>query len=794
MGLKNKIKHKKEDLVNSYIYRSYYDDSIDENIVYLESRDGHDFTGNILRIAEELSTGAYGNLKIYVYAEKEVFSKIEELKGNYDLNIHKVITKESTATRILEKAKYIFTDSGIRPKYVKKEGQIFINTWHGTPLKVMGFDNVSEQHRIANIQHTLLSSDYLLYPNEYMKEKMMNSYMIEKIYPGKILMEGYPRNSVFFDDSKRKEFRMKFNLDDYQISVYMPTFKGLFINRDYEKQSDMTGFLEKIDSRLSDDQIMFVKLHVYTTSKIDFDKFKHIRPFPQGYETYDILNMADVLITDYSSVLFDFANTSRKIVLFNFDESDYQDYRGLYFSMDRLPFPKVQTIDDLIDQLNSPKEYDDAEFRAEFSRYDRIDSAKYICRHIFNNENVCLEKRIENVKENILIYAGSLLNNGITSSLINLLENIDLERYNYFISYLPWDENIIENHEEIFKRFPKEIEFLPFRFPISPTISEKNDFDKFMSSQKDAKLTKPLHRLFKRSYDKQYGNLNIKEVINFDGYNKKELLIFAHADTERTVWVHSNMIQEKRTRDNQNLNILREAYSSADNVVVVSKDLIEPTAEISGRKDNIRIIHNFNNYDQITANSKMDLVLDEATEVYPNSESIFNALNRPCEKFITIGRFSPEKGHERLLKAFDRFCKDNPETQLIIIGGHGELYEDTIELVNGLDYSDNVVLVKNISNPMPILAKCDLFVLPSYYEGWGIVAMEADTLGVPVIACDVPGLQWLRDYNGNIFENSEDGILEGMREFENGNIKTLEIDYAKYNEEILDSFYLLVDG
>ena len=95
---------------------------------------------------------------------------------------------------------------------------------------------------------------------------------------------------------------------------------------------------------------------------------------------------------------------------------------------------------------------------------------------------------------------------------------------------------------------------------------------------------------------------------------------------------------------------------------------------------------------------------------------------------------------------------------------------------------------------MPILAKCDLFVLPSYYEGWGIVAMEADTLGVPVIACDVPGLQWLRNYSGNLFENSEDGILNGMREFEKGNIKTLEIDYAKYNEEILDSFYLLVDG
>lgn len=57
---------------------------------------------------------------------------------------------------------------------------------------------------------------------------------------------------------------------------------------------------------------------------------------------------------------------------------------------------------------------------------------------------------------------------------------------------------------------------------------------------------------------------------------------------------------------------------------------------------------------------------------------------------------------------------------------------------------------------MPILKQCDLFILPSFYEGWGIVIMEADTLDIPVIATDVVGTQWLRDYNGNLVENSEE--------------------------------------
>ena len=794
MGFKAKIKHLKEEAINSYIYKSYYNDPIDDSIVYVESRDGRDFTGNILRIVEELSSGKYGDFKIYVYAYESVVAKIEALKKNYNLNIYKIITKEAAATKILEQAKYIFTDSGIRPKYIKKDGQIFINTWHGTPLKHMGFDNVTEQHRIANIQHTFLSSDYLLFPNDYMKEKMMNSYMVGRIYPGKILREGYPRNSVFFDEKRKDEFKSKFGLADKEVFVYMPTFKGLFLNRDYENKKDITGFFEKLDSKLKDNQVLLTKLHVHTTSKIDYSKLSHIQPFPEGFETYDILNMADILVTDYSSVFFDFANTKRKIILFNYDEEEFLSYRGMYLSLDDLPFPKVQTSEDLIRELNSPKDYDDTKFIERFCTYDRPDAVEDICKHIFKGKNVCNESVIENTKDNIVIYAGSMYNNGITSALLNFLETVDLDKYNYFISFRPWDKNILENHEEIFKKFPRGIEFLPFRFPIIPTVKEKRDLDRFMDAKGEAKLTKNLHRLFSRTYIKHYGNVNLKAVINFDGYTKRALLVLSHATVPNSIWVHSNMIQEKNTRDNQNLNVLREAYSRCDNVVVVSKYLIEPTSQISGRKDNIRVINNVNNYEKIIEKSKREITLDETTEVYPNDNAIYDVFKKPGKKFITIGRFSPEKGHERLLKAFDEFADDYPDTQLIIIGGHGVLFEKTCEIVDSLKHSQNVVLVKDISNPMPILEKCDLFIMPSFYEGWGIVIMEADTLNVPVIACDCEGVQWLNDYGGNIIENSQEGILKGMYEFINGNVSTLNIDYQDYNSKCINDLYLLLNN
>lgn len=105
---------------------------------------------------------------------------------------------------ILEYAKYIFTDAGIRPKYIKRDDQIFVETWHGTPMKVMGIDNRPEEHTMSPIQYDFMISDYLVYPNEYTKNKMIDSYLVRDIFNQKILMEGYPRNSVFFDKKKKR--------------------------------------------------------------------------------------------------------------------------------------------------------------------------------------------------------------------------------------------------------------------------------------------------------------------------------------------------------------------------------------------------------------------------------------------------------------------------------------------------------------------------------------------------------------------------------------------------------------
>lgn len=793
MSIKQKLLKLKQCFINDLIYRNYYHKEIDENLVYVESREGNDFTGNILRIVEELSTGDYGNFKIFVYAKEETQSQIKELKKNYNLNISEMSSNEITATKKLEVAKYIITDSGLRPRYVKRPGQIVLDTWHGTPLKTMGIDNQAEEYRCANIQQVFFASDYLLYPNDYMKDKMLNAYMMEKIYPGTILLGGYPRNSVFFNENEGKILKNELGFENKELFAYMPTFKGLFLNRKDKEQRDIVcDYLKDIDAKLNDNQVLLVKLHAYNQEKIDFSSFNHIQAFPQGYETYDILNMTDCLITDYSSVFFDYANSKRKIILFNYDEEEFLKDRGMYLSIHDLPFPKVQTVDDLIFELNTAKNYDDEEFIEKFCTYDNPDACKNLCKHVFKGEKICLEEKIENDKRNILIFGGGLKSNGMTSSMINILNNIDLKKYNIFISYSSWDPFLEENHVEAFSRMPEGIEYCPLRMGINFTVLEHRKFIGFLKDP-NKKLSEDLIKLFERELHRAFNGFHFDSIIHFNGYGIEETMLFSVSDSIKSIWVHNDMVQEIKGKDNQNLSVLKHVYNEYDNVVVVSPDLIKPTSQISGRQDNIRLVHNVNNFDEIKRKSLKDIEInDSCVVITKNEDGIEGVLNSSGKKFITIGRFSPEKGHDRLISAFNKYCEDYPDTQLIIIGGYGPSDEETVNLAMQSKFADNITIIKSILNPMPILKQCDLFVVSSYYEGWPMVIMEADTFNIPVIATDINGTQWMRDYGGYIVENSEEGILQGMYDFSQGKVNPLGIDYEEYNKNAIEEFLKII--
>lgn len=361
-------------------YAEYRKQPIEENAVLLTSYFGSSFSDSMYYLALDLMQRK--NMKVYIgtnsLKRESVFIKYNKLRPVL------VDVKSDEYLKILATAKYLICNSRFPSLFAKRDEQIYLNTWHGTPLKTLGKDMNTGLRDVGNNQTNFLMCDYLLYPNKYTQNVIMNSFFLDKLYSGKVILSGYPRNSVFFDKQDSENIRAKLGLKDKRVFVYMPTWRGSTLDSANIKNyaNELNDMLERLDELLDDDIVIFIKLHQVVMRKVKLRKFKHLRlPHPL-YENYRFVNIADGLITDYSSVFFDFANTKKDIVLFTYDYDEYMAERGTYFDMETLPFLRINNIDDLAVYLNAwnnfvpSKEYLD--FCQKYCGYDSKATPEYV--------------------------------------------------------------------------------------------------------------------------------------------------------------------------------------------------------------------------------------------------------------------------------------------------------------------------------------------------------------------------------------------------------------------------------
>lgn len=776
----------RECTLNFAYFICYRRQKIRQNTAIFESRSGEDFASNIYYLAREMEKRG---IKVYIPYKIKAKKKIERIirTGNFS-NIHMVRMYSKKYYKILATAKYLFNDICFDWKYIKQPGQVYVNTWHGTPLKTIGFDVPKEKYVMGNIQRNLMMVDYLTSPSEYYTEKILTAYHIDKLFSGKVLHSGYPRNSVFFDQGLREKTRHNLDLLGQQVVIYMPTWRGMHATP--QKGCVLQKHLAQLDTLLEDNQVLYVKLHNMDRQNVQMGAFTHIREFPANVECYQFLAIADCLITDYSSVFFDFANSGKKIILFTYDEKEYLTSRGMYFDMKTLPFPQVRTVEELVDEINGSKDYDDQIFRQFYCTYDGNNAAASIIDHILGKHIVSEQKIESNGKKNVVIYCGGImLKNGIITSLKNLMSGLDTNQCNYFFSFT---RQGLRSSPPLLEDVPEGMQLFPISSPLQKTLLESWAYHKYYEQRKKRKIYKRLwDRLMKREMKKHFPQAVFDVIIDFEGYGTHQMIpIIQNYPGKRVIFVHSNMREESRLRNNHHPYVLREAYHDFDVVAVVSPSLRVPTMEISGRADNIVVVENSHNYRGIRNQANKLVILDRDTEVKTwNPGGILGALSHKGYKFITIGRFSPEKGHLRLLEAFNLFCKRYSDAQLIIIGGHGNLYAATLKHLSKMSCCRNVTVIKSMRNPMPILKQCDLFILPSLYEGLGLVLLEADCLGVPSFCVSIDGPKdFMKQHKGHLVENSVQGILQGMYDFVDGKVHTLDIDYEEYNRTAREEF------
>lgn len=798
-------KFKSNAIYRARFYYTHYREKLpmNEKAILFESFNGDDFTGNpFYLLLEACSNERYSGYTKYVAVKKsdlENDKKVETLLRNYDLLDQVVLVRRNSREycKLLASAKYLVNNVTFPTFFIKREGQVYLNTWHGTPLKGLGRNIKDNPNTIGNVQRNFLMSDYLLYPNEYSFEHIRHDYMLDQFYTGQYVLSGYPCNSTFFDQSRVDSIKEQLEISDKKVVVYMPTWRGKEKGKKVDKHIFyILHLLYEMESKLDDDVVVFVKLHHLAMSSIELDEFEKIKAFPTEFETYDFLNVADCLITDYSSVMFDYLNTDKKVFLYTYDKEEYMAGRSIYTDIDTLPFQAFDTPKPLCEALNAQlgsASY--GTYQDMFCHYDSAYAAKdLLALLLFGEVSERMElidgKKFRNNKPNVLIFAGELAKNGLTTALKGLINYVDTSKMNYVLTFYTKKTN---RNKQVINEFRDEISYIPIQGAKNLTfIGAVCQLLYFKMNIDTAFVNRQIEKNAAREVERSYPTIHFDYAIHYTGYERHIIHIINALDAKKAIYTHNDLLKERKTRNNIHVPSLKKAYRQYDRIVIIRESMREEIKKNIPGVDDTKIVvaHNLNNLELIKRRAKKKVTFDDDTYCNIELDELNSVLqNKNVLKFIDIARFSPEKGLDQLIFAFNRFRKENPDAYLIIVGGHGKDFDAICALAES-EETKNVIIIRSISNPYPILAKCDCFVLSSHYEGLPMTIMEALILDKKVISTNIPGpSEFLSQGYGYLVEDSVDGILKGMQEFEKTGLKTLtKFDAQAFNKNALAEF------
>ena len=383
-ALRSFLLHRLGRQTSSPILDIYYSQPLDENKILLLGL-GKSVRGSLQYILDVLNHDPqYSHFQMYIRASEETAEVIRTFaRSNGWKQVHPVVDIKEYEYH-METAKYLLTETYFPNQWIRRDGQVSVNIWHGTPLKRLGLEKMTLHKYCDGVtQKNFINADYLLYPNEFTRDIMLKSYRVSGLMHGQAVMCGYPRTSGLCDRTDVQQIREKLAPGGETFYAYMPTWK------EYLPVEEMITFskelLDYLDANMQDNQLLYVNLHHKVSAQLDYSSYHRVRKFPADMDSYRLLAASDGLITDYSSVFFDYLASRRNIILYVPDLEDYEEKRGTYMDVRTLPFHQVRTPAAVLDAMNRGKTYDDTEAYNKFCAFEHESNAAVLCRIFLND-------------------------------------------------------------------------------------------------------------------------------------------------------------------------------------------------------------------------------------------------------------------------------------------------------------------------------------------------------------------------------------------------------------------------
>ncbi|UAS89488.1 CDP-glycerol glycerophosphotransferase family protein [Staphylococcus pseudintermedius] len=812
-----RAKSKYQKKVNQYA-QLYHSTSIKPHQILYQVRDGKSITDSPYAIFLGLNAheafSNYQHIWVVDYPDTLVFY---QEKFKVFQNVSFVIKESNEYLKALTESKFLINNATFPAYFTKKPQQIYINTWHGTPLKHMGFDVKNNLKGSQNTMKNFLASDYMISPNAHTTNIFKHAFKLDGLYSGEILEMGYPRIDLTINTTAkeaRKYLAEHLNLKKKPIILYCPTWRGKNVN---DPENSLLNVFEEI--KLLNQKLPYqvlVKVHPFVYSKAK--EMPELKPYlvPDFLDTNQLMPAVDLMITDYSSIFFDFLVTDKPIVFYVPDLDKYQNERGVYINLCALPGPVADNIQDVI-TLVSNESYKDADvqekyakFKHDFVNYENGSVTERLIESVFLNQQDTSSKNASHQqKEKILLYPGGMKHNGITTSVINLLANINYDKYD--VTVFTNNTNNVEQLNNL-QSLNDNVRIVLRRGPMIATFKElyQNEFVRQRGIYKSFEKRLYPKALFEREFRKIFGDSQFDYAIDYSGYAMFwSNLILASGAKKKYILLHSDIksdmertVKGKRPHY-QNLKGVISLYPYFDKLVSVS----EATKKLNQTNFGGLKLKNRHIASRNTINiKKINQLVDDDSDLFEkNGTPVLATLtehgmeaiefSQDDFKIVSVGRLSPEKGFDLLIKAVAELVPKYPQLKLYILGD-GPLKGTLKSLVEQLGIQNHVYFLGQRRNPFYIVKRADVFALTSHYEGQSMVILEALTVGTNVLASDIIANRYVLEDEkyGMLVEKNEVDIAKGLEQFINGTNK----DYAKfdavaYNEETIQEFYSLLE-
>lgn len=253
--------------------------------------------------------------------------------------------------RAYARAGYWVSNSRLPEHIFPKRSQVYLQTWHGTPLKRLGYDieaaGGNAMNSIAEIRKKYDQDSwrytYLLSPSRFCSEKLTSAFHLKKFGKENCIVEkGYPRNDFLFRFTPEDVARIRRELglpEGKKVVLYAPTFRDNRHTAGLGYTYDLGLDFDRLREELGEECVILFRAHYLVANSFDFSRYKGFVFDVSGYDNInDLYVVSDLLMTDYSSVFFDYANLKRPMVFYMYDLAEYQhEIRDFYLNLEELP-------------------------------------------------------------------------------------------------------------------------------------------------------------------------------------------------------------------------------------------------------------------------------------------------------------------------------------------------------------------------------------------------------------------------------------------------------------------------